>query len=191
MAEIISIRAFEALDSRGYPTVAVRVYTKTGSFLNLVPSGASTGVHEALELRDSNHRYSGKGVQQAVKNVNDVISKKVVGMNPEDQSSVDKIMIELDGTENKEKLGANAILGVSLAVCQAGAASKNIPLYEHLQHLSSTSSLSLPVPQLNVINSGKHVGVENDIQEHLLLPEGLHYINLSLAYSLRSPVLPN
>lgn len=138
-----------------------------------MPSGASTGVHEALELRDNDDkRYSGKGVLKAVKNVNEIISKKLVGFDCRKQREIDNILIELDGTENKSRLGANAILGVSMAVCKAGAICSKQKIYKYVQELSNSKKLLLPIPQMNVINSGKHAGIDDDIQEHIIMPVG-------------------
>jgi len=172
MATIKDIKAREVLDSRGNPTVEVDVRTEHGLFRAIVPSGASTGVHEAVELRDKEKRYMGKGVLKAVENVNKTIAPKVVGMDPLKQEEIDDLMISLDGTENKGKLGANAILGVSMAVCRAGAAASNMTLYQYCGKLSGKKGSTLPTPQLNVINGGKHAGLENDIQENMLMPVG-------------------
>ena len=172
MPEIMSIKAREILDSRGNPTVEVDLSTKKGLSRASVPSGASTGKHEALELRDGGKRYLGKGVLKAVGNVNDVIAEKLVGRNCTRQKETDELMIELDGTPNKSKLGANAILAVSMAVCKAGALESNLPLYEYIANLVGSKRLSLPIPQMNVINGGLHAGIENDVQEHLIIPRG-------------------
>jgi enolase len=137
-----------------------------------VPSGASTGIHEAVELRDGGSRYKGKGVLKAVKNINDVIAPKIKGMDVTKQELIDDIMIALDGTPNKGKLGANAILGVSLAVSKAGAAAKKIPLYQHYADLAGNKDLVLPVPSFNVINGGSHAGNRLAFQEFMILPVG-------------------
>lgn len=169
---IKKIKAREILDSRGNPTVEVELETNDGVFTASVPSGASKGKYEAVELRDMGKRYHGKGVQKAVKNVNDVIAPKLGGKNPVRQKEIDELMIELDGTENKSKLGVNAILGVSIAVCRAGATAKNIPLYQHIAQLAENSSpLSLPIACFNVINGGVHAGNELDIQEFMIVPQ--------------------
>ena len=169
--KIKKIKAREVLDSRGNPTVEVGLMTKSCCAKSIVPSGASTGIHEALELRDNDKkRYNGKGVLKAVSNVNKIIAKKIIGLDCRKQREIDNILIELDGTENKSKLGANAILAVSIAVCKAGANCSGKELYLHIQRLSNSKKLLLPVPQMNVINSGKHAGVENDIQEHMIMP---------------------
>ena len=163
--------AREVLDSRGNPTLEVNVVTDNAIAKSFVPSGASTGSHEALELRDGDKaRYGGKGVLKAIDNVNKIISKKLIGFNCEDQKKIDELMIKLDGTENKSNLGGNAIVGVSMAVCKAGAFHKNMHLFEHIKEISGTKKLSLPVPQLNIINGGKHAGIENDIQEQMIIP---------------------
>tara|TARA_Y100000310_G_scaffold93932_1_gene91590 strand:+ start:65612 stop:66862 length:1251 start_codon:yes stop_codon:yes gene_type:complete len=165
--------AREVLDSRGNPTVEVDVITEKITARAIVPSGASTGTHEASELRDGDKkRYNGKGVLKAVNNVNKIISKKIIGLNCENQKKIDELMIKLDGTENKSNLGGNAILGVSMAVCKAAAVDKNIPLYVHINKIRNCKSkkLLLPIPQLNIMNGGKHVGAENDIQEHMIFP---------------------
>ena len=172
MSNIKAISAREILDSRGNPTVQVELETKEGVFSAMVPSGASTGIHEALELRDGDKRYNGKGVQTAVYNINKLIARKLVGKNVKFQDKLDNIMIKLDGTKNKSKLGANAILAVSMAICKAGAAAKKMKLYEHIADIGENKNLILPVPMCNVINGGKHAGQENDIQEHMIMPVG-------------------
>lgn len=167
--EIENIHAREILDSRGNPTVEVDVYTCCGFGRAAVPSGASTGTHEALELRDGGDRYSGKGVLKAVKNVNEVIAPKLIGMNASAQREIDNFMIELDGTPNKSNLGANAILGVSLAAAKAAAMSAGTPLYKYLGGVNTTR---LPIPSFNVLNGGQHAGNELAIQEFMILPTG-------------------
>ncbi|MDP3025705.1 MAG: phosphopyruvate hydratase [candidate division Zixibacteria bacterium] len=163
----------EVLDSRGNPTVEVEVELRSGAKGRaIVPSGASTGAHEALELRDGDKtRYLGKGVRQAVENVNKKIAPKLVRskLNPFDQRKLDKFLLDLDGTENKKNLGANAILGVSLAVAKACAASKKIPLYEYI---GGKKAKLLPVPQMNILNGGQHADNNLDIQEFMILPAG-------------------
>ncbi|KAG2783408.1 Enolase [Phytophthora cactorum] len=171
---IQSIHAREIIDSRGNPTVEVDL-TLSGSteiFRASVPSGASTGIHEAVELRDGGKRYAGKGVQQAVQNVKSVLAPKLIGADPTKQRDIDDLMREIDGTENKGKLGANAILGVSLAVAKAGAAAKGVPLYQHFADLIGNKNLVLPVPSFNVINGGSHAGNKLAFQEFMLLPTG-------------------
>jgi enolase len=171
--KVKSVRAREILDSRGNPTVEVDLVTVEGLFRAMVPSGASTGSHEAVELRDGDKaRYKGKGVQKAVENVNKIIAPKVVGFDVTDQRGLDRLLIELDGTLNKGNLGANAVLGVSMAACKAAADALGKPLYSHIASLSKRRGVTLPVPQLNVINGGKHAGKENDIQENMYMPVG-------------------
>jgi len=178
--EIIDIRAREVLDSRGNPTVEAEVYLEDGSFGSaIVPSGASTGKHEALELRDGDNRYMGKGVLKAVKNVNEVIAPKIIGMNAYDQRAVDKTMIELDGTENKSKLGANAILAVSMAVARAAANSLGLELYKYL---GGPNARVLPVPFMNIVNGGKHADNSLDIQEFMIVPAGAPNFAEALRY---------
>ena len=173
MAEILKIKAREVLDSRGNPTVEVDVVTEHGIFRAMTPSGASAGQHEALELRDGDKsRYFGKGTLKAVKNINKIITPKLIGLDPVAQETIDNIMLKLDGTENKDKLGANAILPVSMAVTKAGAASKGLGLFEYIGEMFGVIPHMLPVPMCNVINGGKHAGQENSIQEHMLMPTG-------------------
>jgi len=171
MSLIKEIKAIEVLDSRGNPTVSVDVILEDGSVGNaIVPSGASTGEHEALELRDKDSsRYLGKGVLSAVENVNSAIALEIVGMEAMEQENVDDRMIELDGTENKNVLGANSILGVSMAVSKAAANSINLPLYEHL---GDSSEFILPVPMMNILNGGQHADNNVDIQEFMIFPAG-------------------
>ena len=173
MSEIIKIKAREVLDSRGNPTVEVDVVTKEGVFRAMTPSGASAGSHEALELRDNDKsRYFGKGTLKAVENVNKKIAPKLIGLDCYHQVTIDNIMLKLDGTENKNKLGANAILPVSMAVTKAGAVSKELSLYSYIGELFGVLPSKLPVPMCNIINGGKHAGQENSIQEHMLMPTG-------------------
>ena len=171
--KIRKIVARQVLDSRGNPAVEVGLKTNDCCVRSIVPSGASTGIHEALELRDGDpKKYHGKGVLKAVSNVNKIISKKILGKDCRKQRGIDNILIELDGTSNKSKLGANAMLAASMAVCRAGAEVSGLRLYEHIQKLSNSKKLLLPIPQMNVINGGAHAGIENDIQEHLIIPVG-------------------
>ncbi len=173
MSKITSIKAREVLDSRGNPTVEVDVLTEDGIFRSMTPSGASAGQHEALELRDGDkNRYFGKGTLKAVENINKTITPEIIEMDCRQQEAIDNIMLKLDGTDNKDKLGANAILPVSMAVTKAGAAAKNLPLYSYIGELFGVSPYNLPVPMCNVINGGKHAGQENSIQEHMLMPTG-------------------
>lgn len=169
MTEIIDIQAREILDSRGTPTVEVDVMLENGSFGRAaVPSGASTGVHEAVELRDGDKaRFNGKGVLKAVDAVNTEIYDAVVGMDAEDQMAIDQTMIELDGTENKGRLGANAILGVSLATAKAAAEAVGLPLYNYI---GGTFAHVLPTPMMNILNGGKHADNPIDIQEFMIMP---------------------
>jgi enolase len=173
MSKIKGVKAREILDSRGNPTIEADLITEDGAFRAMVPSGASTGVHEALELRDGDKsRYMGKGVLKAVNNVNKIIAPKILGMDPVEQEELDNFMIKLDGTENKSKLGANAILAVSMAACKAGAAAKKVPLYKHIADLAGVKEFVMPVPSFNVINGGKHAGNKLAMQEFMLLPVG-------------------
>ncbi|MEI8096376.1 MAG: phosphopyruvate hydratase [Spirochaetales bacterium] len=171
MSIIEQVFAREIIDSRGNPTIEVDVYLEDGSFGRAaVPSGASTGEHEAVELRDGDKtRFQGKGVLKAVENVNTLIADEIVGMDALDQVSLDRTMIELDGTENKGKLGANAILGVSMAVAKAAADHLQIPLYKYLGGMKTTL---LPVPMANIINGGKHADNKVDLQEFMVVPYG-------------------
>ncbi len=171
MEKIESIIAREILDSRGNPTVEVEVMLEDGGFGRAaVPSGASTGKHEAVELRDkARKRYSGKGVERAVRNVNQVIAPAVAGMDVTDQRGVDRTLIELDGTPNKKKLGANAILGVSLAVARAAADLLYMPLY---RYIGGTNACQIPMPMMNILNGGMHAGNNVDLQEFMIMPIG-------------------
>ena len=171
MATIIDVFAREILDSRANPTVEVEVLLDDGTYEKAgVPSGASTGAHEAIELRDGDKsRYNGKGVLKAVENVNDIIADAVIGMDPTEQVAIDQTMLELDGTPNKSKLGANAILGVSLAVARAAAASAGLPLF---QYIGGANAKTLPVPMMNILNGGKHADNNVDIQEFMVMPVG-------------------
>lgn len=172
---IRGVHARQIFDSRGNPTVEVDVTTDKGLFRGAVPSGASTGIYEALELRDGDKAlYMGKGVSKAVANVNSTIAPALIakGFSVTEQKEVDNFMLELDGTEHKSKLGANAILGVSLAVCKAGAAEKGVPLYRHIAQLAGHDKVVLPVPAFNVINGGSHAGNKLAMQEFMILPTG-------------------
>ena len=171
MAKITNVKAREILDSRGNPTIEVDVKLDDGSTGHAaVPSGASTGKYEAVELRDGDKsRYNGLGVLKAVANVNKTIAKAIAGMDAENQDAVDSKMIELDGTANKSRLGANAILGTSLAVAHAAAASNRVPLYKYL---GKTKNMSLPVPMMNILNGGRHAANSTDFQEFMVLPAG-------------------
>ncbi|MDY0236616.1 MAG: phosphopyruvate hydratase [Gudongella sp.] len=171
MSIITDIYAREVLDSRGNPTVEVEVWTELDAFGRaIVPSGASTGIYEAVELRDMDKsRYLGKGVLTAVDNVNDIIADEIIGMQVFDQILIDKVLIELDGTDNKAKLGANAILAVSMAVARAAANELGIPLY---QYIGGVNAKTIPVPMMNILNGGEHADNNVDIQEFMVMPVG-------------------
>lgn len=176
MSEIVSVHAREILDSRGNPTVEVEIATENGGFGRAaVPSGASTGIHEACELRDGDKaRFNGQGVLKAVGNVNKKIAPKIIGMDSADQVLLDNTMLALDGTPNKTELGANAILGVSLAAAKATADELGLPLY---RYLGGTNGKVLPVPMMNVLNGGKHAISSVDFQEYMIIPAGAHNIH--------------
>ncbi|HDS09202.1 MAG TPA: phosphopyruvate hydratase [Firmicutes bacterium] len=179
---ITDVNAREILDSRGNPTIEVEVYLESGDMgIAQVPSGASTGEHEAIELRDGDKkRFLGKGVLQAVENVNSLISQEVIGLDAYDQTLVDHTMINLDGTENKEKLGANAILGVSLAVAKAAALSLELPLF---RYIGGVNAKILPLPLMNFINGGKHADNNVDLQEFMITPVGAPTFKEGLRWS--------
>ncbi|RMG72027.1 MAG: phosphopyruvate hydratase [Nitrospirae bacterium] len=181
MAEIIDVHAREILDSRGNPTVEVEVVLATGAMATAaVPSGASTGEREAIELRDGDKdRYHGKGVTKAVNNVIEELAPRIIGLDSEDQVYIDNLMIELDGTENKSRLGANAILGVSLAVAKATAEDLGLPLYKYI---GGCNAKELPVPLMNIMNGGAHADNNLDIQEFMIMPAGFD----SFANALRA-----
>ena len=190
---IVLVRGRWVLDSRGNPTVEADVATTGGGWgTAAVPAGASKGAHEALELREGGKRFQGKGVEKAVANVNEVIAKRVVGMDARDQAGVDRAMIELDGTPNKSRLGANAILAVSLATAKAAASTYGMPLFEYL---GGKLARVLPTPLMNVINGGKHAGNELSIQEFMIVPVGADRFSEALRvacevyYSLREVLL--
>ncbi|NHI91600.1 MAG: phosphopyruvate hydratase [Candidatus Lokiarchaeota archaeon] len=182
--KIKKILARWILDSRGNPTVETKLITQSNIEVRAaVPSGASTGEHEALELRDGGKDFLGKGVGKAIKNINDLIAPKLVGLDVNEQLKIDKLMLELDGTENKSKLGANAILSVSLACAKAASACLNIPLYKYLYELAFqkiSNKFLLPVPMSNVINGGKHAGGDLAIQEFMILPIGAVKFDIAL-----------
>lgn len=171
MSLIVEIYAREVLDSRGNPTVEVEVTTENGTVGSaIVPSGASTGVHEAVELRDGDKtRYLGKGTLNAVNNVNEIIADELIGFDIFDQVGIDRALIQIDGTENKSKLGANAILGVSMAVARAAAIESDTPLYEYI---GGVNAKTLPVPMMNILNGGEHADNNVDIQEFMVMPAG-------------------
>mmetsp|Transcript_12666 Transcript_12666/g.41541 ORF Transcript_12666/g.41541 Transcript_12666/m.41541 type:complete len:458 (+) Transcript_12666:61-1434(+) len=172
-SSITAIHGRQIIDSRGNPTVEVDVTTTDGLFRASVPSGASTGAYEAVELRDGGSLFMGKGCLTAVKNVNEVLGPALLGMDPTDQQKIDEAMFALDGTPNKANLGANAILGVSLAAAKAGAAAKGVPLYKHIADLAGNSEANvLPVPAFNVINGGSHAGNKLAFQEYFIIPTG-------------------
>ena len=179
MPYISEIYAREVIDSRGNPTVEVEVYTDSGAFGRaMVPSGASTGEHEAVELRDGDKsRYLGKGVLKAVENVNEIIAPELIGIDITQQVAIDRLMIELDGTPNKGKLGANAILAVSLAVAHAAADYLGLPLY---LYLGGFNSKQLPLPMMNIINGGSHADSGIDFQEFMIMPVGAKTFSESL-----------
>ena len=181
MSEIISVHSREILDSRGNPTIEVEVKTADGNMGRAaVPSGASTGAHEAYELRDGDaKRFHGKGVYKAIDNIREKIAPEVVGLNVYEQVYVDKVLRDIDGTENKSNLGANAILGVSLAVAQAAAKDAGLPLY---RYVGGSQACRLPVPLMNVLNGGAHANNGLDIQEFMIVPT----VNNSFAESLRA-----
>lgn len=166
---IKKIKGEEILDSRGNPTIEVQLTTDFGVFRASVPSGASTGKYEAKELRDGGDRYSGKGVKKAIENIEKIISPELIDKDPSNQKEIDNLMIKLDGTKDKSKLGANAILAVSMAVCRAGAG--QTPLYKYISQLAGNDSFKMPKPAFNIINGGVHAGSELDFQEFMIVPE--------------------
>ena len=179
IVQIVNIVARQILDSRCFPTVEVEVILEDGSMGRAaVPSGASTGIYEAVELRDDNKEYfMGKGVKTAVSNVNDIIAKELIGYNVFDQTAIDKKLMELDGTDNKGKLGANAILGVSLAVANAAANFLGLPLY---QYVGGVNAKVLPVPMMNIINGGSHADNSVDLQEFMVMPAGFNSFDAAI-----------
>jgi enolase len=174
MAGIVSVKAREVLDSRGNPTVEAEVVLDNGCVgWAAVPSGASTGEHEALELRDGDdHRYNGKGVLTAIRHVHEVIAHAIQGLDPTDQRRLDRTLLKLDRTKNKSRLGANAILSVSLAAARAAAAAKGIPLFRHIADLFGSKGVTLPVPLMNILNGGVHAPNNLDVQEFMIVPVG-------------------
>jgi len=180
MSSIKDIKAREIIDSRGNPTVEADVILESGAMGRAaVPSGASTGSREAIELRDGGDRFMGKGVLQAVKNVNEEIREALLGVDAKDQAKIDQIMIDLDGTANKERLGANATLAVSMAVAKAAAAEAGVPLY---RYLGGEEAKTLPVPMMNIINGGEHADNSVDLQEFMIMPVGASSINEALQW---------
>lgn len=186
MARISAVRAREVLDSRGNPTVEVEVSLDTGHLGRAsVPSGASTGTHEAVELRDGDStRYAGKGVRRAVANVGERLGPALMGRDPEDQQGVDALMIELDGSPDKHVLGANAILGCSLAVARAAALARGIPLYWHIAALAGVAQPSLPLPMVNLVSGGLHAGGNLDLQDFLMIPVGARSVAQALEWTV-------
>jgi len=197
MTKIKKLKAIEVLDSRGVPTVEVHIADDTNETRAIVPSGASTGIHEAVELRDGDkNRFLGKGVQTAVKNVNEIIAKQIIGKDCNDQKNIDDLMIKLDGTENKSKLGANAILAVSMACLRLSAISKNQKLFERIRDFAIEQDSNfknypqiLPTPMMNIINGGKHADSGLDIQEFMIVPIGAN--SFSEALRMGSEVFHN
>ena len=189
MSTITSVKAIQVLDSRGLPTVSCSIKLSDGSHASaIVPSGASTGTKEALELRDGTNAYLGKGVQKAVTNINNIIAPAIINLDPEKQAEVDKIIIDLDGTNDKSKLGANAILAVSLAVSHVAAKSKNIDLFEHFSSIfkditGNMPSKSLPMPMLNILNGGEHADNNIDIQEFMIIPSNAKSFQEAMRWS--------
>jgi len=183
MSKIKFIRARQILDSRGNPTVEAVVQLENGHRGRAaVPSGASTGSGEALELRDGGEKWNGKGVTKAVVNVNEVIAPELIGMEANDQFVIDQKMLDLDGTENKSNLGANAILAVSLAVAKAEAAAEDLAFYQYIAKITGTTNLTLPLPMMNVMNGGTHAGWSTDIQEYMIMPIGAPNFAEALRY---------
>jgi enolase len=181
MVYIDNIYADEVMDSRGNPTVRATVILSDGAKASaIVPSGASTGKREALELRDGDHRYMGKGVQKAVENVNTAIAEELIGLSPFNQAEVDATMKDIDGTDNYSNLGANAVLGVSMAVARVAAASLKLPLY---RYLGGANAMTMPVPMLNIINGGEHANNSVDFQEYMVMPVGFPDFNEGLRAS--------
>ncbi|HLD43711.1 MAG TPA: phosphopyruvate hydratase, partial [Candidatus Nanoarchaeia archaeon] len=168
MTVIREVKALEILDSRGNPTVQAIIRTSKGAAKASVPSGASTGIHEAHELRDGGKRYNGKGVLKAVANVNTKIAKALRGKSPANQKLIDTTLQSLDPSANKAKIGANAALAVSMAACRLGAGNRE--LFQHISNLAGNKKIRLPVPQMNILDGGAHVGAEHDIQEYMIVP---------------------
>ena len=189
MSTITSVKAIQVLDSRGLPTVSCSIKLSDGSYASaIVPSGASTGTKEALELRDGTGAYLGKGVQKAVTNINNTIAPAIINLDPKKQAEIDKIIIDLDGTSDKSKLGANAILAVSLAISHVAAKSKNIDLFEHFSSIfkditGNIPSKSLPMPMLNILNGGEHADNNIDIQEFMIIPSNAKSFQEAMRWS--------
>ena len=189
MAKIIGTKAIQVFDSRGVPTVSCRVLLDDGSFgTAMVPSGASTGSKEALELRDGEKKFHGKGVQGAVNNINDVLGPLIIGKDPNNQEEIDKILINSDGTSDKSKYGANAILAISLAVSHSASIANNISLHDHFSNLyknivGEDQSQRMPMPMLNILNGGEHANNNIDIQEFMIIPSGAKNFNQAMQWS--------
>lgn len=185
MSKIQKVYARQVLDSRGKPTIEVEITTNTGAFGRaIIPSGASVGQNEALELRDNNKKfYKGFSVLKAIENVNEIISKAIIGFDVTDQKGLDAKLITLDGTKNKQNLGANAILGVSIAAAKAAANELNLPLWKYFNSLSINKKVSIPIPMLNVINGGKHADNNVDFQEYMIFPLGAKNFEQALRWS--------
>ncbi|MBI2598144.1 MAG: phosphopyruvate hydratase, partial [Candidatus Diapherotrites archaeon] len=186
MPSIQKIFARQVFDSRGYPTVEAEVHTENGFFSSIVPSGTSAGKHEALELRDGGAEYFGKGVKQAVANVNTKIAKALFGKDPFFQKEIDQEMIELDGTQNKSALGANAILAISMACCRAGAAAKKKELFEHIAGLAESKKISLPWPMMVAVSGGAHADKSTDLQEFMIMPSGAKNFNEGMRFGVET-----
>ena len=189
MPTITCVKAIQVLDSRGLPTVSCSIKLSDGSYASaIVPSGASTGTKEALELRDGTNAYLGKGVQKAVTNINSIIAPAIINLDPEKQAEIDKIVIDLDGTNDKSKLGANAILAVSLAISHVAAKSKNIDLFDHFSSIykditGNAPLKSLPMPMLNILNGGEHADNNIDIQEFMIIPSNAKSFQEAMRWS--------
>ena len=189
MAKIIGTKAIQVFDSRGVPTVSCRVLLDDGSFgTAMVPSGASTGSKEALELRDGEKKFHGKGINGAVKNINDVLGPLIIGKDPNNQEEIDKILINSDGTSDKSKYGANAILAISLAVSHSASIANNISLHDHFSNLyknivGEDQSQRMPMPMLNILNGGEHANNNIDIQEFMIIPSGAQNFNQAMQWS--------
>jgi enolase len=189
MAKIIGTKAIQVFDSRGVPTISCRILLDNGSYgTAMVPSGASTGSKEALELRDGAKKFHGKGVQDAVKNINDVLGPLIIGKDPNNQEEIDKILINSDGTSDKSKYGANAILAISLAVSHAASIANKISLHDHFSNLyknivGEDQSQRMPMPMLNILNGGEHANNNIDIQEFMIIPSGARNFNQAMQWS--------
>ncbi|MBD63514.1 MAG: phosphopyruvate hydratase [Gammaproteobacteria bacterium] len=190
MSIISSIKALQVIDSRGMPTVSCKLFLESGiNCISMVPSGASTGTREALELRDGNSSFMGKGVSKAVDNINEIIGPALIGMNVTKQQEIDEMMLSLDGTLSKSKLGANSILGVSLAILKAGSKTLEVPLYSYINHVFNEINgeqplMQMPVPMLNIINGGEHANNNVDIQEFMIVPIGANNFSQSMQWSI-------